>query len=44
MPAAKLVSDICLSEEYTDFLTLPAYELLDTIELEGPVHVESTIA
>jgi malate synthase len=44
VPAATLVSDICLSEEYTDFLTLPAYELLDTIELEGPVHVESTIA
>ncbi|MFF2272339.1 malate synthase A [Agromyces sp. NPDC058136] len=27
-PAAKLVADICLSGEYVDFLTLPAYELL----------------
>ncbi len=27
-PASKLVADICLSEEYTDFLTIPAYELL----------------
>ncbi|KHK97641.1 malate synthase [Microbacterium mangrovi] len=34
VPAAKLVSDICLDEEYTDFLTLPAYELLDSIELD----------
>ncbi len=28
-PAARLMADICLSEEYVDFLTLPAYELLD---------------
>ncbi|MDL9979492.1 malate synthase A [Microbacterium candidum] len=35
VPAAQLVSDICLSEEFVDFLTLPAYELLDSIELEG---------
>ncbi len=28
VPAAKLIADICLSEDYTDFLTLPAYELL----------------
>ena len=28
-PAARLIADICLSEEYVDFLTLPAYELLD---------------
>ncbi|UNK70943.1 malate synthase A [Microbacterium sp. H1-D42] len=27
-PAARLVSDICLDDEYVDFLTLPAYELL----------------
>ncbi|MEO6199869.1 MAG: malate synthase A [Cryobacterium sp.] len=27
-PASELVADICLSEEYTDFLTIPAYELL----------------
>lgn len=27
-PASELVADICLSEEYTDFLTQPAYELL----------------
>lgn len=27
-PAAKLIADICLSDEYVDFLTLPAYELL----------------
>ncbi|GAA1521413.1 malate synthase [Agromyces terreus] len=28
-PAAALIADICLSEDYVDFLTLPAYELLD---------------
>jgi malate synthase len=28
-PAAELIAGICLSEEYVDFLTLPAYELLD---------------
>lgn len=27
-PASRLIADICLSEEYTDFLTQPAYELL----------------
>jgi len=27
-PASALVADICLSEQYTDFLTQPAYELL----------------
>ena len=27
-PASELVAEICLSEEYTDFLTQPAYELL----------------
>ncbi|MFA4895029.1 MULTISPECIES: malate synthase A [Microbacterium] len=27
-PAARLVSQICLDDEYVDFLTLPAYELL----------------
>ena len=27
-PAAALVADICLSPDYTDFLTLPAYALL----------------
>ncbi len=27
-PAARLVEEICLSAEYPDFLTLPAYELL----------------
>ncbi|GAB3519987.1 malate synthase A [Arthrobacter monumenti] len=27
-PASRLVGDICLSEDYTDFLTLPAYELV----------------
>jgi malate synthase len=27
-PAKKLVSDLCLDEEFTDFLTLPAYELV----------------
>jgi len=37
VPAAALVSDICLSEEYVDFLTLPAYELLDSIELQDAV-------
>ncbi|GAA4348113.1 malate synthase A [Microbacterium rhizosphaerae] len=37
VPAAALVSDICLSEEYVDFLTLPAYELLDAIEMEDAV-------
>ncbi|RXZ51222.1 malate synthase A [Agromyces fucosus] len=29
-PAAELIADICLSEEYVDFLTLPAYELLES--------------
>lgn len=29
VPAHALVADICLSESYTDFLTLPAYELVD---------------
>ncbi|MGW9632268.1 malate synthase A [Agromyces sp. NPDC055520] len=27
-PAAALIAELCLSPEYTDFLTLPAYELL----------------
>ena len=27
-PAKKLISDLCLSDEFTDFLTLPAYELV----------------
>ncbi|HEY5222498.1 MAG TPA: malate synthase A [Microbacteriaceae bacterium] len=27
-PAADLVAEICLSSDYTDFLTIPAYELL----------------
>ena len=28
-PAARLIAELCLSDEYVDFLTLPAYELLD---------------
>jgi malate synthase len=27
-PAKKLISDMCLSDDFTDFLTLPAYKLL----------------
>ncbi|MBP2413003.1 malate synthase [Arthrobacter stackebrandtii] len=27
-PASGLISEICLSEDYTDFLTIPAYELV----------------
>ncbi len=27
-PAKKLVSDLCLSEDFVDFLTLPAYEMV----------------
>ncbi|SEE97671.1 malate synthase [Arthrobacter alpinus] len=27
-PASELIADICLSEDYTDFLTIPAYELV----------------
>jgi malate synthase len=27
-PASELIGDICLSEDYTDFLTTPAYELV----------------
>lgn len=27
-PSSKLISEICLSEEYTDFLTTPAYEMV----------------
>ena len=28
-PAARLIADLVLDEEYVDFLTLPAYELLE---------------
>jgi malate synthase len=28
LPASRLIGDICLSEDYTDFLTTPAYELV----------------
>ncbi|WP_127792711.1 malate synthase A [Agromyces sp. LHK192] len=28
-PAARLIGDICLDDDYVDFLTLPAYELVD---------------
>ena len=28
LPASELIGDICLSEDYTDFLTTPAYELV----------------
>ena len=28
LPASELIADICLSEDYTDFLTTPAYELV----------------
>src|SRR5215212_3979795 len=27
-PAKKLISDLCLSDDFTDFLTLPAYDLV----------------
>jgi malate synthase len=27
-PATRLIADICLSEDFTDFLTLPAYEVV----------------
>jgi malate synthase len=27
-PAKKMISDLCLSDDFTDFLTLPAYELV----------------
>jgi malate synthase len=27
-PASELIADICLSDDYTDFLTTPAYELV----------------
>lgn len=27
-PAQRLIADLCLSEDFTDFLTLPAYELV----------------
>ena len=27
-PAKELIADLCLTEEFTDFLTLPAYELV----------------
>jgi len=29
LPASKLIGGLCLSEDYTDFLTTPAYELVD---------------
>lgn len=29
LPASELIGSICLSEGYTDFLTLPAYEILE---------------
>lgn len=28
-PAARLLTELCLADEYVDFLTLPAYELLE---------------
>ncbi|HET9649724.1 MAG TPA: malate synthase A [Microlunatus sp.] len=28
IPAKRLIADLCLSEDFTDFLTLPAYELV----------------
>ncbi len=28
VPAKQLIADLCLAEEFTDFLTLPAYELV----------------
>ena len=28
VPAKRLVSDLCLSDDFVDFLTLPAYELV----------------
>ena len=28
-PAARLMAELCLADEYVDFLTLPAYELLE---------------
>ena len=28
LPASRLIGEICLSEDYTDFLTTPAYELV----------------
>ncbi len=28
LPAKELIADLCLSEDFTDFLTLPAYELV----------------
>jgi malate synthase len=28
LPAKQLIADLCLSEDFTDFLTLPAYELV----------------
>jgi malate synthase len=28
-PAARLMAELCLSDDYVDFLTLPAYELLE---------------
>ena len=30
-PASQIISGICLSEEYTDFLTTPAYDLLESV-------------
>ena len=28
MPASELIADLVLSDDFTDFLTLPAYELV----------------
>jgi malate synthase len=28
LPAKRLVADLCLDDDFTDFLTLPAYELV----------------
>jgi malate synthase len=28
LPAKQLIADLCLSEDFTDFLTLPAYEMV----------------
>jgi malate synthase len=34
-PAAGLIADLVLSEDYADFLTLPAYDLLEKAALHG---------
>ena len=38
-PAKELIADLCLAEEFTDFLTLPAYELVKMTAAAHPTRL-----